>query len=721
MKQLLQSLKSGETYIEEVPIPTAQPGTALVRTGASLVSTGTERMVVDFAQKSLAGKARARPDLVRQLVQKARQDGLVTALGSAFNRLDRPMPLGYSSAGVIDTLGEGMWGFRPGDRVVCAGGGHAVHAEYALVPQNLLAALPEHVPFEHGAFATLGAIALHGFRLGGAQIGGDVAVIGLGLLGQLAGMIARAAGCRVFGVDLDASRVDLGLSFGLEAVLPEGSREAGEAFTHGRGFDAVLICADSKTNEPVELAGDLARDRAVVVALGAVGLEIPRKTYFAKELQFVVSRAYGPGRYDPQYEQGGQDYPIGYVRWTEGRNLEAFVQLLAEGRLDVGPLISHRFPIVEAPRAYDLILGRNRESFLGVVLTYPEVDDRKADLPRAVTPASKPGISICNLGVIGAGNFANAVVLPGIRGLPSLRLVGIASAAGLSAQAAKEKFGFSFAASDPQAVIRHPEVNTVAVLTRHDSHAALAREALQAGKHVFLEKPPALNAGELAGLREQLEASPGSLLAVGYNRRFAPLARKLKDFVDSRSDPLHAVYRVNAGFLPTEHWLHDPRLGGGRLVGEACHFVDFLTFLVGLPPVRVSGQQLPDGGVYHGDNFQLAFTFPDGSLGTLVYLANGDRSVSKERLEVFAGGRAAVLDNFRSLTLASGGRSNTSRTRWQQDKGHRAIWTAFLDSIASGAPPPIPYEQIFAVSQATFAAQEALQTGLPQEISSFRE
>lgn len=722
MKQLLQNLRSGETSVAVVPIPGIKPGTALVRSAASLVSAGTERMLVEFAEKSLVGKARSRPDLVRQVLDKARREGLLPTIEAAFNRLDQPMPLGYSSAGTIVSLGAGMSGFKVGDRVACAGGGYAVHAEYTLVPRNLLAPLPETVDFESAAFATLGAIALHGFRLSRAQLGEKVAVIGLGLLGLLAVGLARAAGCQVLGIDLDPARVALAREMGAaQAVVRPQAEEAALAFSAGRGLDAVLICADTPSADPVELAGVIARDRASVVAVGAVGLQIPRKLYYEKELSFINSRSYGPGRYDPAYEENGQDYPIGYVRWTEGRNLAAIVSLLASRQLDVQPLISHRFPIDQAPAAYELITGKQKEPFLGVLLTYPDSAAELPAAPPAGIPAAQPvspaaRADSVRLGVLGAGNFASAVLLPAIKRLPGIELVGIRSGSGVSASHAAGKFGFRYTAESSEQLLDDQQINTLAVLTRHNLHAAQVIAALGAGKHVFCEKPLALNSQELDEIFLELRKPGAPLLTVGFNRRFAPHAVRLHEFFQDRQEPLVAHYRVNAGFLPTNHWLHDPAVGGGRILGEGCHFIDFLTFLVGQPPLSVTAASLPDLGRYNSDNAVLTFTFPDGSLGSLTYLANGDKSFAKERLEVFCAGRIAVLDDFRSLELVREGRRQVIRARLRQDKGHQAEWAAFAQAITKSGAPPIPYAQLYGVSQASFAAAAALQSAQPQPI-----
>ncbi|HEX7621028.1 MAG TPA: bi-domain-containing oxidoreductase [Anaerolineales bacterium] len=721
MKQVLQNMRDGKTIVSEVPAPTPRPGQALVKVAASLVSAGTERMLVEFGEKSLVGKARSRPDLVRQVRDKMKREGVLPTVQAAFNRLDQPMALGYSSAGTIIALSEGMEGFKTGQRVACAGGGYAVHAEYNVVPRNLLTALPDDVDFESAAFTTLGAIALHGFRLADAQIGESVAVLGMGLLGCLAGQIAAAAGCRVFGIDTNPKRVKLAASLGLEACLRKQAVTSGQAFTSNRGFDVVLICADTSSNDPVELAAAIARDRARIVATGAVGLSLPRKVYYEKELAFINSRSYGPGRYDPSYEENGTDYPSGYVRWTEGRNFQAVVDLMAGGKLKVAPLISHRFPIEKAADAYKVITGKKKQAFLGVMLTYP-VEVSSVPVPRVTFPTRQLSRKheAVKLGVLGAGLFANATLLPALKKVDGLELVGIASAGGLHAQTSAKKFGFSYAASSDDEILNDAEINTVAILTRHDTHADLAARALQAGKHVFVEKPLAINESGLEKVTSALSFETGSqtethepapargLLTVGFNRRFAPLAVKLSQFLATRSEPLHAHYRVNAGMLPLNHWTQDPAQGG-RVIGEGCHFVDLMVFLAGAAPVSVNAAALPDAGKYRADNLSMTFTFPDGSIGVVDYLANGDKSFPKERLEVFCGGDVAVLDDFRSLETIRAGKRTVARMA--QDKGWTGEWEAFVGAIRRGGEPPIPYEELVGVTRATFAAMESLRAG----------
>ena len=705
MKQLLQNIKTGKSSVEDVPVPTPGKGQALVRVAASLVSAGTERMVVEFAEKSLVGKARSRPDLVRQVVEKARREGLVNTAQAAFNRLDQPMALGYSSAGTIVAFGDEVQGFRVGQRVACAGGGYAVHAEYNVVPQNLLTPLPEEVDFESAAFTTLGAIALHGFRLAEPQISENVAVIGMGLVGLLAAQIATAAGCNVLGIDIDPTRISLATSLGLRAVRREEAIDSSAAFTAQRGFDAILICADTSSSDPVELAGAIARDRARVVATGAVGLTFPRKVYYEKEISFINSRSYGPGRYDSNYEEQGNDYPLGYVRWTEGRNFEAVIGLMARGKLNVQPLITHRFDIENAAQAYEVITGKKNEPFLGVVLTYPQ---EKAEEKRKVVFSSivRGQSSMVRLGVLGAGQFANSILLPAIKKAGDIEFIGIASSGGLHAQHAGKKFGFQYATSDEDEIINDPSVNTVAILTRHNMHAELVVKALQAGKHVFVEKPLAITPEQLDLIKDQLQITNHCLLLTGFNRRFAPLAQHLQSLVSSLSEPKYIHYRVNAGPIPLNHWTHDPEIGGGRIIGEGCHFVDFITFLVGAVPVSATAHALPNNGKYQDDNVSMTFTFPDGSIGIVDYLANGDKSFPKERVEVFCSGQIAVLDDFVSLQTVKDGKKNAVKA--VQNKGWVEEWKTFARAIRASGEPPIPYEQLIGVTKATFAAVESI-------------
>ncbi len=707
MKQLLQNIKTGKTTVEEIPIPTPREGQALVKVSASLVSAGTERMVVEFAEKSLVGKARSRPDLVKQTLDKAKREGVIPTVQAVFNRLDQPMALGYSSAGTIVALGKNMQGFKIGQRVACAGGGYASHAEYNVVPRNLLTPLPKNVDFESAAFTTLGAIALHGFRLAEPQLGENVAIIGLGLLGLLTIQMAAAAGCNVLGIDLDPKRVALAAALGLDTVQRAQAESASQSFTANRGFDAIIICADTSSNDPVELAGVIARDRARIVATGAVGLNIPRKIYYEKELAFINSRSYGPGRYDSSYEENGNDYPIGYIRWTEGRNFQAVVDLLASRKLKVESLITHRFPIGQGAKAYEVITGKKKESFLGVLLTYSnDVEKLKRSNVVTFNVQTLKHSNVVKLGVLGAGLYANATLLPIIKNNKDFELVGIASSGGLHAQHSGKKFGFQYATSSEDEIINDPNINTIAILTRHDSHADLVVKALKAGKHVFVEKPLAINSKQLSAISKQLLLTDRCLLMTGFNRRFSPLAQQLKSSIIHRPSSIYAHYRINAGYIPLNHWTQDEQIGGGRIIGEACHFIDLITYLVGASPISVAARALPDVGKYREDNVSMTFAFPDGSIGIVDYLANGDKSFPKERLEVFCEGQISILDDYVSLTTIEDGKKK--ETRMAQDKGWKNEISAFAKAIKDGDEPPIPYEQLIGVTKATFAAVESL-------------
>ena len=745
MKQLYLSVAGGAGSVGEVPAPRVQPGTVLVKSAVSLVSAGTERMVVEFAEKSLVKKARSRPDLARQVLDKARREGVLSTLGAVRNRLDQPMALGYSCAGSVIDVGDGIATFKIGDRVACAGGGYAVHAEVVCVPKNLVVTVPESVAFESAAFTTLGAIALQGIRLAEVKLGEVVAVIGLGLLGQLTVQMLKASGCLVVGMDIQPGRAELARNHGADAVATTAKEFAAlcSRFSTGHGADAVLITAGTRSNQPLTVAGGIARNKGIVVAVGAVGMTVPRKVYYEKELDFRISRSYGPGRYDPGYEEKGHDYPIGYVRWTENRNMQAFVQLLAERKVAIEPLITHRFPIEKARKAYDLITGKTGDAFLGVLITYPEQGDLARRVPLVSESACRdsgvrhPGLEGVSVGVLGAGNFATTTLLPAMKKVPGIAFAGVCDAVGLRARHVGDKYGFRYCATDENEILNDPDVNTVAIATRHSLHARQVMAALNAGKNVFCEKPLAMREGELQeivrlycsmqrseetvqqGSRERETGSahgPVPLLTVGYNRRFAPLCRRLKRFRTALREPLVMQYRVNAGYIPPDHWVHDPEQGGGRIIGEVCHFVDLLTFLAQSLPVRVLARALPNNGRYRDDNVVVTLEFNNGSLGTLVYAANGDKAFSKERMEMFGGEAVAVLDDFRSLELVRDGRRRVYKSRLGQDKGHQGEWESFTKALTTGGPSPIPFEEIVATTLATFRISEALRSGEPVNV-----
>ena len=709
MKAVIQSYSGGKPSVEEVPRPALQPGGLLVRNHVSLVSAGTERSMVGLAQKSLLGKAMARPDLVRRVLEKVRRDGLGATLDTVRTRLDVPIPLGYSCAGTVLEVGEGVESFRPGDRVACAGAGYANHAEVLFVPEHLAAPLPDGVDFEAAAFTTVGAIALQGLRLAKLELGETVAVVGLGLVGLLAAQLARAAGCRVIGMDTDAERCRLAEALGVEAATSRSEEfdALGRERTQGHGADKVIIAASTASSQPVDLAGRIARDQGTVVVVGAVGLEIPRQPYFDKELIFRVSRSYGPGRYDPEYEEKGRDYPIGHVRWTENRNLRAFVQQLDSGGVRTEALITHRFPVDEAEAAYELLTGKEAEPSLGILLTYPDVPEEASKdsvVPLVSTPRVQEVTDTLQLGVLGAGQFASGVLLPVLANLPRVKLVGVCNATGIKARHVGRRFGFDFATTDEAEILDHPRIDTVLIATRHHLHANQVLRALKGGKHVFVEKPLCLRESELdeilavhATAMEQRSLA----LMVGFNRRFAPMARVLKEQLEPLGEPLVAHYRVNAGFLPSDHWTQDPEQGGGRILGEVCHFVDFLTFLVGHLPMSFDVRALPNGGRYHDDNLVVSFTFPEGSVGTVTYLANGDSSIPKERCEVFCAGAVGVLDNYRRLEWVHHGRRRVEKARFSQDKGHAEQLRAFVEGARKGQGAPIPLDEIAGVTRTT--------------------
>ncbi len=718
MKQVLQQARLGEIAVMEVPAPKLLPGCVLVRMEASLVSAGTERASYEFASKSLLQKAKARPDLVREVINKVRRDGVFSAVATVRNRLDQPNALGYSSAGTIIGVGEGVTDLHAGDRVACAGAGYAVHAEFACVPRLLAARIPlgSAVSFEEAAFTTVGAVALHGVRTADAKLGDVVAVIGLGLLGQLAVQILKAAGCRVLGLDIVPERAELALRLGADdvSISRDGLRDLCLQHSTGHGADAVLITAETPSSEPVEVAGEVARDRGVVVAVGTVGMDIQRKLYFEKELDFRVSRSYGPGRYDSAYEQKGRDYPIGYVRWTETRNMEAFLQLLSEGNLDVKSLITHRFPIESAQGAYDVITGKVGHPFLGVLITYPGQAEHSHEIRLAgkATATLRAGEQSMTIGVLGAGNFAMSTLLPAIKTIHGVELVGVCAANGSHARHAAEKFGFQYCATEEHRILNDPDVNTVVIATRHHLHANQILAALEAGKNIFCEKPLCLTEIELAEIvRAYAISGRDRLLMVGFNRRFAPIAIKMRAFLRQVQEPLALHYRVNAGFVARDHWVNDPEQGGGRVLGEVCHFVDFLTFLAGALPIEVQTRSVNGLEQRSDDNVIISLRFANGAQGTISYLANGDRSYSKERVEVFGGAAVAVLEDFRRLELVRHGRKQTFRSRFRQDKGHRGELEAFAAVLRGRGELPIPFDEMVSTTLATLRAVESRSSG----------
>jgi predicted dehydrogenase/threonine dehydrogenase-like Zn-dependent dehydrogenase len=719
MKQLIQSASTGELALLDVPTPSTPAGGILVRVKSTLVSAGTERSMVTFGEKSLLQKARSRPDLVRQTIEKAKRDGVLDTIDAVRNRLEQPMNLGYSAAGTVIEAGPGADEFRPGDRVACAGAGIAVHAQMIAVPRNLAIHLPESVSFEAGAFTTVGSIALHGIRLAGLQLGEVAVVIGLGLLGQLTVQMLRASGCTVLGIDPMTNRALLATKMGASWAGSDPAELTARALslTSGRGADAVLITADTKQDQPVELAGEVARSRGSVISVGTVGMNLPRRSYFEKELAFRVSRSYGPGRYDDSYERQGRDYPYDYVRWTENRNMIAFAHLVETGAVQIEPLISHRFDIEDGLAAYDVVLGRTDETSLGVVLQYSEEPEQRPTIRLEDSASHAQVAESVRVGVLGAGLFANGTLLPAMHKTAGIELRSIASAGGLSARAAGQRFGFAECATSESAILADPAINTIAVLTRHDLHARQTISALRAGKHVFVEKPLCLTNEELDDIIAAYRPAE-SMLMVGFNRRFAPFVVELRDALRKIAEPLFLTARVNAGFIPPQHWVHDSQLGGGRLRGEGCHFIDLLIDLARDRVRRVRTVAIPDSGRYRGDNFQITLEFSSGSIGVVSYVANGSRAAGKERLEVFGGGLSAQLDDYRSLEIHAPSKSTRRTARLRQDKGHRAEWQAVARHLLNGGPPPIPFAELVHSTRVTLAAFESLQTGEAIDIAS---
>lgn len=713
MRQVVQDFRHGHLHLDDVPTPLLKANGCVVGTACSVVSIGTEKAVIGFASQGLAGKARSRPDLVKQVIRKVRSDGLIGTYRTSMSRLDTPLAMGYSSAGIVTEVGSAVTGIKIGDRVACGGGGFASHAELVYIPKNLMVPIPDDVSDEDAAFATVGSIAMQGVRLADLRLGEKVAVIGLGLLGLLAVQLVKATGCTVIGTDLDSTRVSLALELGADAAAvtdPDAFRELVMSMTSGHGADAVIITAATRSSAPTALAGEVSRIKGRVVAIGDVGMNIPRRVYYPKELEYKVSMSYGPGRYDPQYEEHGVDYPYAYVRFTEQRNMETFLTLVQQGRVTPGKLVTHRFPIEEATKAYDLIRSEEGRNCLGVVFTYPESvsTGRRINLVTARSTTCDRTSSL-GVGAIGAGNYARLMLLPHLSKMRDVKLTGVVTSTGISSRHAAGKFGFGFCATDVQELLSDGDTNAVVIATRHDTHSQLAMRALRAGKHVFVEKPLALDEKELWDVISAANDS-GRLLMVGFNRRFAPAAIQAKAAFESYDGPLSMVYRVNAGSIPAEHWTQDSSEGGGRIIGEACHFVDLMQHLCGSIPVAVYALA---GGKGHNaaveDNVTVTVEFENGSIGALAYFTTGDKAIPKEHIEIYGGGKTAIIEDFRRIQIASGGNVRIVRGRGQ-DKGQNNMLDAFAEALRSGVPCPIPLEQLVATTLTTFRVLDSIRT-----------
>lgn len=715
MRQVVQNFRNGELSVDDVPSPGLRPGGLLVATEYSIVSAGTERSKVDLARKNLIGKAMARPDQVRKVLATVRREGIQATYHKVMNKLDALSPLGYSTAGRIVAVGAGCERFAVGDLVACAGAGYANHAELVWVPGNLCAAVPPGVDPADAAFATIGAIALHGVRQAEVRLGETVVVIGLGLLGQISVQLLQASGCQVIGVDVDPWKVELARASGAARAVLRSDDVVAHCLgaTRGRGADAVIITAAASNNDPFVLAGELARDRAHVVLVGAVPIEVPRSPYYEKELDVRISRSYGPGRYDAQYEEKGLDYPIGYVRWTENRNMEAFLDAVAAKQVRLNDLLTHRFALGEAERAYDLLSGGGDERYLGIALSYP-TEPRTAAAETVPTELVAARRGPVRVGLIGAGSFAGGTLIPLLSELHGVTLAKVATASGLTARDAAVRHKFAASASDPEAILGDPDINAVVIATRHDSHAALARDALARDKAVFVEKPLALTRDELAGVVAAARRNPAVM--VGFNRRFSPHTERVRRAFARRAGALVIMIRVNAGPIPTTSWIHDPEVGGGRLLGEGCHFVDLAGAIAGVRPrtVRAVGIGSEDPASRLRDNVTIAIEYVDGSLATIVYTSKGDPALGKERIEVFGDGVSAVIDDFHTSTITRGG--TTDRQRTKQDKGHREQLVRFVAMVSRGGPPPIPLADLEASTLATIGALESLSLGTPIDV-----
>jgi predicted dehydrogenase/threonine dehydrogenase-like Zn-dependent dehydrogenase len=699
MKQILQSLKTGETEVANVPLPRVSKGSLLIQTSCTLISTGTERMLIDFGKAGWIAKARQQPDKLRIALDKVKTDGLQPTIEAILNKLDQPLPVGYCNVGIISEVGSSFTGFEIGDRVISNG----KHAEMVNVPVNLCVKVPEAVSDEEAAFTVLGAIALQGVRLAQPTLGETIVVTGLGLVGLMTVQLLRANGCRVLGLDFDSGKLALAKQFGAEVVdLSQGQDPVvvAESFSRGRGVDAVVITASTKSNEPVHQAALMCRKRGRIVLVGVTGLELSRDDFFKKELTFQVSASYGPGRYDPNYEEKGHDYPIGFVRWTEQRNFEAVLDMMAMGKLDVKSLISHRFQIDDARNAYALLSGS--ESTLGIMLSYPGIEineqsrkvefDKSGELPKNDSARNSSSLIRTKLSFIGSGNYASSVLIPAFKHT-GVEFVSVASSQGASGVHVGKKFGFAETTTDPDSIFSDISTDAVVITTRHNSHAAFVQKALRSSKHVFVEKPLCLNLEELKNIEDAYD--PAKILMVGFNRRFAPQIQKIKTLLGATSGPKSFMMTVNAGAIPPDHWTQDLDVGGGRIVGEACHFIDLLRFLAGAQ-IREWKCAWMDSRTKDSASIQLVFK--DGSIGTVHYFANGPKSFPKERLEVFVDGRVLKLDNFRKLS-SYGWKGFKKMNLWKQDKGQKNCCDAFVQAVANGESAPIPIDEIIEVSR----------------------
>jgi predicted dehydrogenase/threonine dehydrogenase-like Zn-dependent dehydrogenase len=694
LKQVLQSLKSGTTEVADVPVPRTPQGTLLIKTSKTLISAGTERMLVDFGKAGWIEKARQQPDKVKMVLDKIKTDGLKPTFDAVFNKLEQPLPVGYCNVGIVDEVGVGNSEFKAGHRVISNG----KHAEAVTIPVNLCAKVPHAVSDEEAAFTVLGAIALQGIRLVKPTLGETIVVTGLGLVGLMTVQLLRANGCRVLGIDFDKEKLQMAKNFGAEVVDLSAGQDPikiSNLYSRGRGVDAVIVTAATQSSKPIHEAALMCRKRGRIVLVGVTGLELSRDDFFKKELTFQVSASYGPGRYDPNYEQKGQDYPVGFVRWTEQRNFEAVLDMMAAGSLDVKPLISHRFSIDDAENAYELISGDSPS--LGILLEYPGLMITKESkvVNLKIYPCNRDSIHESGVSFIGSGNYATGSLIPAFK-KSGAKLINVASANGVSGMHAGRKFGFEKTTTDNDSIFNDPRTDAIVITTRHNSHADFVIKAVDSGKHVFVEKPLCLKQEELIEIKAVYDMSESKpIIMVGFNRRFSPQIQKIKKLLLGTSGPKSFIYNINAGHINEDHWTQDKDVGGGRVVGEACHFIDLLRFLAD-NPIREWNQNSMNSN--SKDTLSIGLKFEDGSIGTINYFANGPKSLPKERLEIFSQGRALQLDNFRKLKGFSWP-GFTKMNLWKQDKGQNECVSAFLYSIKGKTTSPIPIEEIFEIAK----------------------
>lgn len=719
MRQVVQNYKTGELRLEEVPVPVCRKGRLIIRAHYSLVSTGTEKMKVTQARMNFVQMAKARPDKVKQVLQSIKQIGVIDTIKKVQERLDSLTPLGYSLAGVVEEVGAGIDNFSPGDRVACAGEGMACHAEFVSVPQNLCAHVPHKVDLKDAAFATVGAIAMNGIRQAGVSLGDSVLVIGLGLVGLLAVQLLKAAGCKVIGVDIDPLKVDSAKKCGADFAFCRNEKSLEESISRVSdclGPDVVYIAASTNSSDPMFLAGKVARDRGKVVIVGIVPIEADWETYYRKELNVIMSRSYGPGRYDRNYEEKGSDYPVGYVRWTEGRNLTEFLRLIESGRISPSTLEPQIFSFTEAPSAYQELHDSPTKHATGLLFAYPA----DAPLRRKVTLTPTPHLTSKNnsmsrlgIGLIGAGNFSTGTIIPALKQATGVDLVSICSAGGLTAASAGSRHGFLSCTSEYEELFADPKIDAIFVVTRHDMHARLTAQAARAGKHVFVEKPLALTEEQLTDVISAQDES-GKIIMPGYNRRFSPLASAMRQHFTGRQSPIEVVCRVNAGALSKDSWYQDPDEGGWRIISEGCHFIDLIQYLCGSYTREVFASKVE--GTIQGlqnDNCVITLMLEDGSLGSIIYVANGDPSYEKERIEAFGQGKTAVIENWRKAFLVADGKTKRV-SPGNTGKGHSSEIAAFISAIQDGSKAPLPFADAVACTLTSFACVSSMISRRPE-------